>query len=55
MLPLRVYAVSFASLLFGAAVVHAAYKPDTRLPVAQVAAAKGVTLPQQQSAQPASR
>jgi hypothetical protein len=54
MLPLRVYAVSLASLLAGAAAVHIAYQPDTRLPVAAVAAAKGVNLSQGR-AQPVSR
>jgi hypothetical protein len=32
MLPLRAYGVAFASLLVGAAVVHAIYKPDLTIP-----------------------
>ena len=45
MLPLRAYALSLASLLAGAGVVHALFAPDLTLPIAAVAAGKGVPLP----------
>ena len=45
MLPLRAYALSLASLLAGAGVVHALFAPDLTLPIAAVAAEKGVPVP----------
>ena len=44
-IPLRAYALSLASLLAGAAVVHATAAPDLTLPIQAVAAAKGAPLP----------
>ena len=51
-IPLRAYALSLVSLLAGAAAVHAVAAPDLRLPLARVAAQKGLPLPQEAAAAP---
>jgi hypothetical protein len=44
-IPLRAYTLSLASLLAGAASVHALFAPDLTLPLQRVAAEKGLPLP----------